>query len=168
MPGEVNEQAPANESGEDEGAAHAIGQVLAVLILLATPVALFFLVKGLYPSTVHVNPSPNFIDTIFANRTVIWASRLVLVSAAFVLAVGGLFIVVSTIVRMKNRDWLRRAGPFEVSETAVKDLEDQIEFWRAAAFANQDEIEGLTQRLEESDALIKSLSEVIDQRESEA
>ena len=41
---------------------------------------------------------------------------------------------------MKNGEWLRKAGPFEVSETAVSEIEGQVEFWRDAALAGQEEI----------------------------
>jgi hypothetical protein len=41
-------------------------------------------------------------------------------SAGGVLAFGGIFIVVSIGIRMKNGEWLRRAGPFEISERYLK------------------------------------------------
>jgi hypothetical protein len=143
-----------------------VGQVFAVIFvtvaLAAIPVALVFLGVALYPHRLPSPPNPDFIDTIFDNRAVIWAARLLLVSAAVVLAIGGLFIVVSTIIRMKNRDWLKRAGPFEVSENAVTDLETQIEYWRNAALLGQDEIAELRERLEESAELIEQLYLAID------
>jgi hypothetical protein len=63
---------------------------------------------------------------------------------------------------MKNGEWLRRAGPFEVSETAVSEIEGQIEFWRQAALAGQEEVEELTERLNESDELIEQLHNMLD------
>lgn len=71
--------------------------------------------KGLYPADLPTTKNPDFIDNIFANKAVAWAARLLLVSAAAVLAFGGIFIAVSIGIRMKNREWLRRAGPFEIS-----------------------------------------------------
>jgi hypothetical protein len=88
---------------------------------------------------------------------VIWAARLLLVSAAAVLAVGGVFIVASTVIRMRNQEWLRRAGPFEVSETVVSKLDDEVEFWRKAALARQEKVEVLTERINESDKLVDTL-----------
>jgi hypothetical protein len=139
-----------------------VGQVIAVLFLLALPVGLVLLAVGLFPADLPNNGNPSFIDTIFDNRGVIWAARLLLVSAAAVLAFGGVFIVVSTGIRMKNGEWLRRAGPFEVSETAVSEIEGQIEFWREAALAGQEEVAELTERINESDELIEHLQRVID------
>ncbi len=150
------------QSGEATGPMERIGQLFAFLLILGVPVGLVFLAIGLFPADLPVNSSPNFIDTIFNNRGVIWAARLLLVSAAAVLAFGGVFIVVSTGIRMKNGEWLRRAGPFEVSETAVSEIEGQIDFWRQAALAGQEEVEELTERLNESDELIEQLHNMID------
>src|SRR5688572_22457366 len=88
------------------------------------------LLRALLPVELPAPTDPNFVDAIFDNRAVIGAARLLLIAAAGVLAVGGVFIVVSTVVRMRTGDWLKRAGPFEVSETAVSELEGQIDFWR--------------------------------------
>jgi hypothetical protein len=139
-----------------------VGQVLAVLFLLAFPIGVVFLAIGLFPTDLPANGNPSFIDTIFDNRGVIWAARLLLVSAAAVLAFGGVFIVVSTGIRMKNGEWLRRAGPFEVSETAIGEIEGQVEFWREAALAGQEEVAELTERINESDELIEHLQRVIE------
>lgn len=133
-----------------------------LLIIVACAVGLVLLVKGLYPADLPPTANPNFIDTIFDNRAVVWAARLLLVSAAAVLAFGGVFIVISTGIRMKNGEWLRRAGPFEISETAVSEIEGQVAFWRQAALAGQEEVEELTERLEESDELIEQLHNMID------
>lgn len=139
-----------------------VGQVLAILFLIAVLAGLVWLAVGLFPTDLPTNSDPSFIDTIFDNRGVIWASRLLLVSAAAVLALGGVFIVASTVIRMKNGEWLRRAGPFEVSERAVSEIEGQIEFWRGEALARQEEVEELTERLDESDRLIEQLHEMLD------
>jgi hypothetical protein len=69
------------------------------------------LAKGLYPVDLPAVKDPDFIDTTFDNRAVLWTARLLLVSAAAVLAFGGLFIVISIGIRMKNGEWLKRAGP---------------------------------------------------------
>jgi hypothetical protein len=121
------------------------------------------LIKGLYPADLPSTANPDFIDNVFDNRAVVWAARLLLVSAAAVLAFGGIFIVISTAIRMKNREWLRRAGPFEISETAVSEIEGQVEYWRLAALAGREEVVELTQVLEESDELIEQLHQVLDE-----
>lgn len=150
------------DGSEATGPMERVGQIVAILFLLAFPVGVVLLAIGLFPADLPANGSPSFIDTIFDNRGVVWAARLLLVSAAAVLAFGGVFIVVSTGIRMKNGEWLRRAGPFEVSETAVSEIEGQIEFWRQAALAGQEEVEELTERLNESDELIKQLHDMLD------
>jgi hypothetical protein len=139
-----------------------IGTVFAVLVILACLVAVVLLVKGLYPADLPSAKNPDFIDNVFDNRAVVWAARLLLVSAAAVLAFGGLFIVVSTGIRMANGEWLRKAGPFEISETAVSEIEGQVDFWRQTALAGQEEVAELTERLEESDELIEELHGMID------
>lgn len=135
---------------------------LAVLVILACLVAAALLVKGLYPVDLPSVRNPDFIDNVFDNRAVVWAARLLLVSAAAVLAFGGVFIVISIGTRMANGEWLRKAGPFEISETAVSEIEGQVEFWRQTALAGQEEVVELTERLEESDELIEQLHGMLD------
>lgn len=139
-----------------------ISTAFALLIIAACIAGVVLLVKGLYPADLPAPANPDFIDNIFDNRAVVWAARLLLVSAAAVLAFGGIFIVVSIGIRMKNREWLRRAGPFEISETAVSEIEGQVDFWRQTALAGQEEVAELTERLEESDELIEQLHNMLD------
>jgi hypothetical protein len=136
--------------------------VVGVLVCLVVLAALVLLLKGLFPPDLPDASDPNFIDAIFNNKAVIWAARILLVSAAVVLAVGGVFIIASTVVRMRKGDWLKRAGPFEVSEMALSEIEDQIEFWRNTALTGQDEIAELRERLEASDDLIEQLHLALD------
>jgi hypothetical protein len=159
----AEESAQQSGTESNNGPGYLLGQALAYIVVLGLPVGLFFLAKGLYPTDLPATQDPDFLDSIFQNKGVIWAARLLLVSAAGVLALGGLFIIASIVVRMKNREWLRRAGPFEVSERAVEDLENQIEFWRSAALTGQDEIEQLKDQLEESDSLIEFLEKQLNE-----
>lgn len=128
---------------------------LVLLLLLAGIAGLTLLAKGLYPVDLPSMKDPDFIDTIFDNRGVLWTARLLLVSAAAVLAVGGVFIVVSIGIRTKNGEWLRRAGPFEVSEITMREIEGQLDRWHTAALAGQEEVADLTERLEKADELIE-------------
>lgn len=128
-----------------------------LLLILTCMVGVGLLAKGLYPVDLPPVKDPNFIDTAFDNRAVLWAARLLLVSAAAVLAFGGLFIVISIGIRMKNGEWLRRAGPFEVSETTLSEIEGQRERWRIAALLEHVEVVELTERLKKSDELIAQL-----------
>lgn len=88
--------------------------------LFVSLVVVAMLAKALYPVDLPPNPSPDFVDTIFDNRSVIWAARLLLVSTAAVLAFGGIFIVLSIGIRIRKGHWLSKAGPFEISEESRK------------------------------------------------
>lgn len=134
-----------------------VGTALAVLGIAVCAVGIVLLVKGLYPVDLPLSRNPDFIDNVFDNRGVIWAARLLLVSAAAVLVFGGVFIVVSIGIRMKKGEWLRRAGPFEISETAVSEIEGQVNFWRTAAVVGEEEVAELTEQMDESDELIEGL-----------
>jgi hypothetical protein len=134
-----------------------IGQVLAALLLPVVAAGVVLLAIGLFPADLPVKGNPSFIDTIFDNKGVIWAARLLLVSAAGVLAFGGVFIAVSVGIRMRNGDWLRRAGPFEISETTAHEIQDQVAFWRRAAQAAQQQIESLSKQLDHADTQIRQV-----------
>lgn len=125
---------------------------LVLLLLLAGIAGLTLLAKGLYPVDLPSMKDPDFIDIVFDNRAVVWAARLLLVS---ILAFGGSFIVVSIVIRMKNGEWLRRAGPFEISETTLSEMERQRDSWRTAALLEHEKVVELTERLEESDDLLE-------------
>ncbi|MDQ3725634.1 MAG: hypothetical protein M3335_07075 [Actinomycetota bacterium] len=126
------------------------------IALLVGVVALLLLVKGLYPANLPSGRNPDFVDTIFDNRGVVWAARLLLVSAAAVLAFGGIFIVLSIGIRMKNGEWLRRAGPFEISEGTLGQAMDEADFWRRAAEASREETASLREQLRGSGEVIES------------
>jgi hypothetical protein len=73
------------------------------------------------------------------------------------LAVGGVFIVVSIGVRMRNREWLRRAGPFEISESRLHQSEDEADFWRQAALSSREEADALRDDLRQSEELLRGI-----------
>jgi hypothetical protein len=122
--------------------------------LLLVGILILLLAKGLYPVDLPASRNPDFVDNVFDNRAVLWAARLLLVSAAGVLAVGGVFIVVSIGVRMKNSEWLRRAGPFEISEGGLEMAEAEARFWRRTALASEEEGLRLQSQLQESKELL--------------
>lgn len=147
-----------DQKKEEGGFSGRSGQLMAGLLLVAATLGVVLLAIGMFPAGLPNKTSPSFIDTIFDNRGVILAARLLLVSAAAVLAFGGVFIVASTVIRMKNGEWLRRAGPFEVSETAADRMAGQVELWRETALAEREEEVGeLTELLDQSDELIAQL-----------
>lgn len=133
------------------------GVVVRLGLVMACAIALVLLVKGLYPADLPESRNPDFVDNVFDNRGVLWAARLLLVTAAGVLAFGGIFIVVSIASRMKNGEWLRRAGPFEISEGPLHKTEDETDFWRRAALASQEETDVLRGDLQQSEELLRGI-----------
>lgn len=144
-----------NESVANQNPIWSRSLVPALLLILTCVVGVVLLAKALYPVDLPSVKNPNFIDTVFDNRALLWTARLILVSAAVVLAFGGIFIVISIGMRLKNKEWLRRAGPFEISETTMKEIEGQLERWHSAALIGQEEVADLTERLERADELIE-------------
>ena len=129
----------------------------AVGLFLVAAIGLTLLVKGLYPADLPKSRDPDFVDNLFANRAVLLAGRLLLVSAGGVLALGGIFIAASIGIRMKNGEWLRRAGPFEISEEKLAQAQQEIDFWQREARENEEEVIALRQLLESTDALAAGL-----------
>ena len=103
---------------------------LALSVAIAVTALLAF---GLFPGELHESSDPTVLESVFNNRLVVWAARLLLLSAGFVLAVGGAFVVLSILISTRDGDWLKRAGPFEVSETDARDLKRQLTYWRPRA-----------------------------------
>jgi hypothetical protein len=140
-----------------------VGRGFAFLALLALGVGV--LIYRLYPSHRTPEKNPNFVDVIFANNLVVLAARLVLLSAAGVLAVAAVFIVISFWKRGKAGHWMSRFGPFETQ--AVEDLAGQvnqwIEWWQVEN-ARADELQG---RVEESEKLFADLYSAFQTAQSE-
>jgi len=130
---------------------------VAVGLFLIAAIGIALLVNGLYPADLPESSDPDFVDNVFANRAVLLAARMLLVSAAGVLAFGGVFIVTSIGIRMKNGEWLRRAGPFEISEGKLAQAEAEIDLWQQQALANRQEVIALRQRLDCTDELAANL-----------
>ncbi|HET7509858.1 MAG TPA: hypothetical protein VFJ65_06350 [Solirubrobacterales bacterium] len=126
-------------------------------LVIACAIAIVLLVKGLYPADLPQSRNPDFVDNVFDNKGVLWAARLLLVSAAAVLAFGGVFIVGSIGIRMKNKEWLRRAGPFEISEGALSQAKDEAGYWRRATLASEAKAVDLRDRIKRSEELIEDL-----------
>jgi len=131
------------------------GRALGSILSLATGVVVVaLLAKDLYPTELPVSQDPDFIDNIFDNRGVLWAARMLLMSAAAVLAFGGIFIVVSIGIRMKNGEWLRRAGPFEISVDPFSRAEEEAAYWQQMAIASHEEASALRDQLKRYEELV--------------
>lgn len=126
-------------------------------VLIGAAVAIALLARGLYPTDLHPSPHPDFVDNIFDNRGVLWAARLLLVSAAGVLAFGGSFIVLSIGMRMRSKEWLRRAGPFEISERTLDRSAAEAAFWQELALMQREEIRDARERLTRSAEVVENL-----------
>jgi len=57
------------------------GTLIGFGFVIACATAILLLAKGLYPADLPASRNPDFIDNIFNNRGVLWAPRLLLVSA---------------------------------------------------------------------------------------
>lgn len=129
-------------------------------LLVVVGLALLLLVKGLYPADLPESRNPDFVDNIFDNRGVLWAARLLLVSAAGVLAFGGAFIVLSIGIHIRDRRWLRRAGPFEISDGTLGKAEGEAEYWRRAAWEGEKEVAVLRERLRHFEQFVEKLRDL--------
>ena len=131
--------------------------VISLGLVVACAIAAILLVKGLYPADLPESRNPDFVDNVFDNRGVLWAARLLLVSAAGVLAIGGIFIVASIGIRMKNGEWLRRAGPFEISEGPLEQAEGEVDFWRRTVLASREEADDLRHHLRHAEKMLRDV-----------
>lgn len=136
-------------------AAHLIGSLLFSAIL----VGVAFLVAGLAPTDLPPDKGSNFIDTVFHNKGVVLAARLLLVATAVVLAAGGVFVVSSIVMRTRNGEWLKRAGPFEIGDAELRDLDSEADHWRAIAVGSREEVKELTEQLQSAQELAGELQE---------
>jgi hypothetical protein len=132
---------------------------LAVLLFLALGALIVLVLYRVYPAHVTHKASPSFVDLIFESPLVIFASRIFLLSVAVVLAIVGVFTVASIGSWMKHRQWLTKAGPFEVSREAIETLAAQVEFWQQQALAENAEAQELRNRLAETEELLDALYE---------
>lgn len=143
------------EAETPRNTAHGAGRAMGFLVVAAFVAGVVVVVYRLYPTGHPLPKNPNFIDAIFANNLVLFAARLVLLSAAGVLAVASVFIVISFWKRGKAGHWMSRFGPFETQ--AVEDLQGALEFWQNAWQEANDTRQALEQRIQESDETMGEL-----------
>lgn len=151
----VDSRKPGDQS--DGKASGAGSRLIGSLFFFAILIGVAFLVVGLAPTDLPPEKGSNFVDTVFHNKGVVLAARLLLVATAVVLAAGGVFVVSSIVMRMRNREWLKRAGPFEIAEAELSDVESEAEHWRSTAVASQEEVKELTEQLRAAQELIEVL-----------
>jgi Na+-transporting methylmalonyl-CoA/oxaloacetate decarboxylase gamma subunit len=138
-----------------------VGGVFLVLFLIALAVGLLLLVL---PPTYVPPKDAGWLDGIFSNRLVMAATRIVLLSVGVVLLFAAAFIVTSIVTRMHRGEWIRRFGPFEVSEASQELQTTREEIDRLnALIAAEDES---SKQLSEGDALIEELIRELDEKEA--
>lgn len=114
---------------------------------------------ALFPAPLPTPHDADYVDNIFNSRPIVWIARLALVSAAVVVAVASAFAVASTAARMRNGDWLRRAGPFEVevSETTTRRVASEEDDSDDRTHDGHGELNDLRVHLAVSSAFIEKL-----------
>lgn len=155
------EEPAAEEPGLDEAPEPAdepsyAGRGFLMLGLLAAGLAL--VIYRIYPTHHPLAKNPNFVDLIFSNDLVVLAARLVLLSAAGVLAVAAVFIVISFWKRAKAGHWMSRFGPFETQ--AVEDLQGAVNQWIQWWQEEYNRRTELEERVEQSDQLLNELNDL--------
>jgi hypothetical protein len=146
------DDAPNGSSAEEKPSSWAMG--LAILFVLGLVALMALVLYRIYPTHIHPKTNPGFIDNIFGTNLVVFASRVVLLSAALVLAFVAVYTVVSVFSWMKQRQWLAKAGPFEVSREAIEGLEGLVQFWQDEAADRAQEVEQLSEQLQRSNELL--------------
>jgi hypothetical protein len=131
-------------------------------VLIAAVIALGALVLyRIYPTGLAHKKNPNWLDLLFESPLVIFAGRLLLLSVALVLAFASGFVILSVISWTKHRQWLTKAGPFEVSRDAIETLSSQLEFWQQQAVNESAEAQALRDRLQETEQLLQSIVDLM-------
>jgi hypothetical protein len=92
----------------------------------------------------------------------VFTGRLLIVLAAVVLLACAVFVLASIAVRMRQGHWLRRAGPFEVSETATGKVDHRLYGLEEIVVAQRIEIAELGALVEDADRTIANLRAAAD------
>lgn len=145
----VTESADVPET-ESNSAMGCLGSVLGFLLILAIPAVVIGGLVYTYPSHEAVS-SGGFVNDVFATRPTLWAARLLVLAAAVVAVLGGVYVVVSIVQWMRRDHWLQQAGPFRVSDKALKEIETNID----ENFAALDEL--LVETIEQNQHLTEAL-----------
>jgi len=92
------------------------GTVAVRLCVIVVAIIGAYAALRVYPAELPASERhPDFLTTIFHSRPIVFTGRVTILCLAA-------FVVFSIAARMWNREWLSKAGPFEVS-TAVSDVE---------------------------------------------
>lgn len=135
------------------------GTVVSRLLLVLLCGLAVFVGFRLYPQAAPTpTKHPGYVDAVLQSRLLVLAGRM---SLLFVAA----FAVLSIAARMWNKEWLSKAGPFEVSKAAAT-AEDEREGLKTKLARAEERIEHLMGMLklqmQDSDSLRSSLLAFID------
>lgn len=67
----------------------------------------------------RIDGGPNVLELLFDSDPMLLVGRLLIATGLIVMLACALFVLASIAVRMRRGHWLRRAGPFEVSDTTA-------------------------------------------------
>ena len=155
---------------ETPNLAERIGTAIGVVVLIALVVAVFagvvWALGETFPDDVKEKPDAGFLDQIFASRAVLWAARVMMLSAGIVLFFGGIYVVVSIVSWLRRGHLLEQAGPFRVSTQAVKAVEEaeqQIVELQQELMQAWTDNDALEQRLAEREGEIDDFIERVNQ-----
>jgi nitrogen fixation/metabolism regulation signal transduction histidine kinase len=129
------------------------------VVVLGVLAVIGLVLYRIYPADHSHKRNPGFVDSIFENNLVLFASRLVLFCVAVVLAITAAYVIASIFNHwFKHKQWITSFGPFQVAEKAVEELVAQIDFLQKAYGSANEEIQRLTNQIEQStdayDALV--------------
>lgn len=158
-------QPPAQEETEELSMGLRLAVVLFFVVGFGTTGLILY---RIYPAHHSHKENPGFVDAIFGNNLVLFASRLVLFCVAIVLAITSAFVIASIFNHwFKHKQWITSFGPFQVAEKAVEELTEQNEFLQSLYRSSDEEVSRLTKVIEESDAAHDSLTQAYAEAQAE-
>lgn len=141
------------------------GTIISRLTLLALIAVAVYVGLRIYPLTApHPSTRPDFLDAVLESRALVFAARMTVLFAAA-------FVILSVTARIWNKEWLSKAGPFEVSaavsatETIAGDHEALKQELRDAVDAFDGQSAAFTELLtayEELEMQLKEMSNTSD------
>lgn|GEM_PF-6806111 len=137
-----------------------MGKVFVFVFLVVGAPFGFLVLYRIYPAHHPHKSNPGFVDAVFANNLVLFASRLVLFCVAVVLAIASAFVIASIFNHwFRYKQWITSFGPFQVAERAVEELTEENELLRTLYRSSAEEATRLTRVIEESNAAYDALLE---------
>jgi hypothetical protein len=130
---------------------------VAWLFLIALAIVVVVVLYRAYPAHVEPKTNPTFLDSIFENPVVLFAARLVLFSAALVLAFVAGYVIYSIVKSMSEGKRLAKFGPFQVQE--AEDLSADVKMWQDLYEQSVEENAELRERIVRTDDLLEQANE---------